>query len=83
MSFSFATCNRNNALQFLKKLYPSKEITDTDDCAKDFLDFVERDIVRVQDPTMHLNAQVVSSTNWDDSLAPKIMDAINKFHKTL
>jgi hypothetical protein len=77
----FATCERGRALGFLKVLYPSKEITDTKECAADFLDFVEKDIVRVQDPAMHGNGtRVITGKNFDDSLSDKIKEAINKFH---
>ena len=30
MSFAFATCERHRALEFLKKLYPSSAVEDTD-----------------------------------------------------
>jgi len=64
-SFEFATCVRDTALGFIQTVYPSKTITDTDDSAGPLLDFVEKDIVRIQDPMMHGNAISVSpGTNW-------------------
>lgn len=82
MEISFATCSRHLALEYLQKVYPSKVITDSEDSAKDFLDFVEKDIVRVQDPMMYgQRIQVVQSKNWDDSLSEKIMASIKKFHE--
>jgi len=33
MNIEFATCERNRALEFIQKVYPSKVITDTPDCA--------------------------------------------------
>lgn len=84
MSIHFATCVRKTALEFIQKVYPSKIITDTEDSAKDLLDFVEQDIVRIQDPMMHGNKiQVIPGKNWkeDKALRIKIMEACNKFHK--
>ena len=53
MNIQFATCSRHNALGFIKRVYPDRDITDTLDCAAPLLDFVEKDIVRIQDPMMH------------------------------
>ena len=77
----FATCERHRALEFLKKLYPSQEITDTKDCAGDFLDLVAKDIVRVQDPMMHgLRCQVIPGNNWSESYTQEVLTSIAKFH---
>lgn len=78
--FMFATCDRNRALEFIQKVYPSKKITDTIDCAKPLLDFVEKDIVRVQDPLMHGNTiQIVPSNNWDEKYREQIVSACKLF----
>lgn len=50
---NFATCDRERALDYLKQVYPKKDITDTPECAGPLLDLVDRDVVRVQDPMMH------------------------------
>lgn len=79
MSFSFATCERGRALGFLKAVYPSYEIDDTIECAKDLLDFVEKDIVRIQDPMMHGNSpQVIPSTNWKNEYKNNVVKACMK-----
>ena len=68
MGVQFATCERRRALEFIQRVYPSKEITDTDDSAKQLLDFVEKDLVRIQDPMMYGNRiQVVPGKNWIES----------------
>lgn len=75
----FATCERHRALGFIKKVYPSYLITDTDDCAKPLLDFVEKDIVRIQDPMMHGNSiAVIPSHNWDESLTSEVVEACKR-----
>jgi hypothetical protein len=55
MNFQFATCDRQNALGFLRKLFPyrGQSITDTG-TVKDVLDLVEADKIRVLDPEFHL-----------------------------
>ena len=83
MSFSFATCDRKCALEFIKKVYPSKDITDTPESAGKLLDFVEKDIVRIQDPMMHgMNIRVLPSNNWngEESVKNAIVSACEIFH---
>jgi len=84
MSIQFATCNRRSALDFIKRVYPSKEITDTPECAGDLLDLVEKDIVRIQDPMMYGNRiQVVAGKKYKGSgvTDKEIQAACMKFHK--
>ncbi len=83
MGFSFATCERGRALGFLKAVYPKSEITDTPESAKDLLDLVEADIVRIQDPAMHgPNPQIIPSTNYDESKHGEYFAVCSKFHET-
>lgn len=77
MIVQFATCERWRALQFLKRLYPSVTIEDSEESAKEILDFIESDVVRITDPDMHRGA-MVSDKNWDDSLRDKVIAATNK-----
>ena len=77
MSFMFATCERGRALEFLQKLYPSSEITDTEESASDLLDFVEKDIIRITDPSFH-TGQIIQSDNWNDSYMSDIEAALKK-----
>ena len=83
MYIQFATCERNRALEYIKKVYPSKTITDTPDCAADLLALVEKDIVRIQDPMMYGNRiEVVPGRQYKESAAAakEIQDACMKFH---
>ena len=66
MGFHFATCQRHRAMEFLQDLYPNQIISDTAGNAKELLDFVEKDIVRIQDPKMHKPAQIIPGKNWDE-----------------
>lgn len=66
MSFAFATCERKRALEFLKKLYPSSVVDDTDESVKDLLDIIEADEIRVCDPDYH-GGQIIQSGNWNDT----------------
>jgi hypothetical protein len=81
MYIEFSTCERNRALEFIQKVYPSKVITDTPDCAGPLLDFVEKDIVRIQDPFMYGNKISVSpnANNWDDKYKDEIIAACKLF----
>lgn len=79
--FSFATCVRKTALGFIQRVYPSKTITDTPDSAGPLLDYVEKDIVRIQDPMMHgNNIQVIPGTNWVEDTREDIIKACRLFH---
>lgn len=81
MSFSFATCERNRALKFIQKVYPSKTISDTPESAGPLLDFVEKDIVRIQDPMMHgNNIGVLPSKNWKEEYRDDIIKACQQIH---
>ena len=80
VNIEFATCERKRALEFIQQVYPSRTITDTPECAGPLLDFVERDIVRVQDPMMYGNRiQVSPATNWDEKHRDEIVSACRLF----
>jgi len=63
MSFAFATCNRQNALGFLKKLYPSSLVEDTPESVKPLLDIIEADELRICDPDYH-GGQIIEGRNF-------------------
>lgn len=75
--FAFATCNRQSALGFLKKLYPSYVVEDSDDSVKALLDIVEADELRVCDPDYH-GGQIIQGTNWKDDTAERATAALKK-----
>jgi hypothetical protein len=80
MIINFATCERKRALEYIQRVYPSKTITDSADCAGPLLDFVEKDIVRIQDPTMYGDSiQVTPSKNWDEKFRDSIVAACKLF----
>lgn len=82
MNIQFATCERHRALDFLKRVYPSRVVTDTPESAGPLLDFVERDVVRVQDPMMHSvngTIQIVPGKHWDESLREEVTSVAAKF----
>jgi len=82
VNISFATCQRKTALEFIQKVYPSQDITDTPESAGPLLDFVEKDIVRIQDPMMYGNRiQVVPGNNWEEDadMRQSIVDACKLF----
>ena len=81
MNIEFATCERRRALEFIRKVYPSKSITDTPDCAGPILDLVEKDIVRIQDPMMYGNRIGVSmnAKNWDEKYRDDVVAACKIF----
>lgn len=75
MSFAFATCDRRNALGFLKKLYPSHRVEDTDDSVKALLDIIEADELRVLDPDYH-SGQIIEGTHFRDDTAERATAAL-------
>lgn len=77
MSFAFATCDRRRALEFLKKLYPSSVIEDTEQSVKDLLDIIESDEIRVCDPDYH-GGQIIQSDNWNDTTHARATAALKK-----
>lgn len=81
MNIEFATCERHRALAFIRKVYPSKTITDTSDCAGPLLDLVEQDIVRVQDPMMYGGRIAVSpnAKNWKEEHRERVIAACKLF----
>ena len=81
MTIKFATCERNRALEYIQRVYPSKVITDAPASAGPLLDFVEKDIVRIQDPTMYGNTiQVVpTDANWDEKYRVDVAAACRLF----
>ena len=75
---SFVTCDRKRALGFIRQVYPTRIVTDTPDCAGIVLDYVEKDIIRIQDPNCHAingTIQVVQGTHLDSSLSDEILSA--------
>jgi hypothetical protein len=83
MYIQFATCDRKTALEYIQRVYPGREITDTPESAGPLLDFVEKDIVRIQDPMMYGNQiQVVPGKNWveSDETRQRVVDACMKFY---
>lgn len=80
--FQFATCERDRALGFLQKLYPSKTVTDTEASAKAVLDLVEKDVFRIPDPMMHgSNVTIYPSKNWDESKREEYVAVLSRFHE--
>ena len=77
----FATCNRVSALDFIRRACKDDSITDTPESAGVLLDFVENDIVRIQDPMMHSGVQVVPGNNWveNDRMRQSIVAACKLF----
>jgi len=75
MMLSFATCDRGNALRFLKKIFPDKIIEDTKDSVGLLLDMISEDKVRVLDPDFH-RAAIVEGKNFTPDLTSKIGDIL-------
>lgn len=79
MLIQFATCERDRALGFLKKFYPSREIKD-EGTTKAVLDLVEADVFRIPDPDFHAGA-IFPSKNWDESKRADYIAALTAFHE--
>jgi len=81
-TFEFATCERWRALEFIQRVYPGRDdIVDSPESAGPLLDFVEKDIVRIQDPMMHGDSpQVSPGRNWDEEHRDAVVAACEIFH---
>lgn len=77
MSFAFATCERQRALEFLKQLYPGSTVEDTDASVKDLLDIIEADELRVCDPNFH-GGQIIGGRNMKLDTAERATAALKK-----
>jgi len=76
MIIQFATCNRERALQYIKAVYPSREISDTPESVGSLLNLVAKDIVRIQDPKMYGKLiGVVPGNNWDKKYCADVESA--------
>lgn len=81
MGFHFATCERKRALEFLKEVYPSREVLDTPEDAGPLLDLVEKDIVRIQDPMMHgKSPQVIQGSHFKPEMMGNVQSVAQAFH---
>lgn len=76
----FATCVRSTALKFLQEGYPSYKVTDTEVSAKNLLDLVEKDIIRITDPAFHRLA-IIPGNFHDSENDFEIIEVSSKFHK--
>lgn len=81
MAFYFATCDRQRALGFLKKLYPSAVIEDAPESAGPLLDLVERDVMRIPDPDFHQPAQVIPGDAWNEAEREACVAICQAFHE--
>jgi carbamate kinase len=75
--FTFATCEVNRGIEFINKMYPTKEDLTRDDVPL-LWNLLTRDIVRVQDPDFHRPCQIIAGNNYQDSHNNEIQDAINQ-----
>jgi hypothetical protein len=76
----FATCERKRALGFLKKIYPSRDVLDVEDNAKDLLDLIGADIVRITDPDFH-TPEIIQGTKYRESDKDRVLEVCKKFHE--
>ncbi len=82
MRIEFATCERKRALGYIQSVYPSRDIEDTPESAGPLLDFVEEDIVRIQDPMMYgSRIEVVPGKEWDHAHRDAVVAAASALHK--
>lgn len=75
--FSFATCDRNNALKFLRKLNPSINLEDSAESAGDLLDIIAADELRVCDPDFH-SGEIIEGKNFSAATVDRAMAALEK-----
>lgn len=84
MIIHFATCDRKRALNYLQEVYPSHSITDEPHSAKPLLDLVEKDIVRIEDPTTYgKTIKVIPGENWKEEFRLQAVSACEVFHNPI
>lgn len=77
MTVEFATCEKNTAFEYIKKVLPSKEIKE--EMISKLLLLVEKDILRVQDPLMYGNTiGVVQGRNFKQENMSEVNEAIDQ-----
>lgn len=79
----FATCERNKAAEYIRSVYPTRTITDSD--LEPILVLVEQDILRVQDPFMYGNRiGIIPGTNHskenDDACRNAVRHLLNSLN---
>lgn len=82
MHIQFATCDRNRALGFLQKLYPSYPVSDTPESAGPLLDLIQADKVRVTDPDCH-TGMIVPGTHWNEESRADVVTVCENFHRAI
>jgi hypothetical protein len=61
MVFRFATCNTKSALDFLSKSHGQEILAEQ---VPTLIKLIGQDVLRVTDPMMHGNANIVNSSNY-------------------
>ena len=75
----FATCNRGDALRYIQRVYPGKTIAD-EGIVSELLDYVQQDIVRIQDPMMYGNRiAIIPATNFNENMREEITAIARRF----
>lgn len=83
MIIHFATCVRKEALGFISKVYPNCTVEDSGAVAE-LLDFVEKDIVRIQDPFIHGNSpQVIPGTHWNEDARKGLVSICQRMNEQI
>lgn len=82
MSFQFASCQwRPYAKSFIQKMFPDKEIVDSE--IPLLIALIDEDVLRVQDPDMHGVCQIVTGNNYSESRTDDIDKAIKQFTENM
>ena len=78
MNVEFATCNKTTAIRYINSEYPDLEESDI----PTLIDLIRKDIVRIRDPYMYGNIQVVAGKNYNESEHLKFIEkGINELKK--
>ena len=73
--FSFATCDKERAFHFIRKMYPDRNLTR--EYLFPLLKLVEKDIIRVQDPDFHQPCRIIEGTNFTSGSQYEVDVALN------
>jgi hypothetical protein len=82
MNVSFATCCRQTAVGYLKRVYPTHgdKVVESALPVKELLDLVSADIVRVQDPKMYgENIGIMPGNNYTKRCSSEVREICMAF----
>ncbi|MFW6173692.1 MAG: hypothetical protein ACOC5T_08105, partial [Elusimicrobiota bacterium] len=71
----FASCQKNMVIDFIRHFYPTFQESDS----PKMMSLIDKDILRVTDPNMHGQAELVHGKKYDSKFDGEINEAVKEF----